>query len=102
MAVVVPLTSGVIWLVGPEGEPDPYERVANCRAAHGAPVAPPVARPEPEPAVFGDCTWPPLPGAAAEGYYEIRVSVRPIPDSETVMEATHVEVIDADCLAVKV
>jgi len=74
--------AGVLWwLLGPEEEPTAAERVASCQLRHGIQQPPLTAAPE---QVLRRCAWP-APGAEADGYHEITVTVtEPEVDGERV------------------
>lgn len=122
MAVVVPLVSLVFWIISrtgskPSAQPPaatvastptarpteqqrlpltPEERVAACRQAHSAPVAPLA-----EEGSYGDCTWPAVEGAGADGYYEIAMTEYEIPGSSGADQFTSVQVFVSTCAAIK-
>ncbi len=78
----------------------PEEHVAACRKAHAAPLE----RDVPAAAgtwrrLYGDCSWPPVPGAAKDGYFEIKVTTYPIPGAVMADKFTSVQVFKSGCAA---
>lgn len=57
----------------------PEAKIASCRDKHSAPVAPPTLPDNPTGAeldalsvkLWADCSWPALPGAGVDGYWEV-------------------------------
>lgn len=86
----------------------PEERVAECRAEHGAPgrtgsETSGEGRDESTATwTYSNCTWPPVPGVSEDGYYEIEVTTVRIPGTAGVDQHTEIQTFRGPCRSFRV
>jgi hypothetical protein len=73
------------------------ERVEACKKAHKVPDKQDMSAPNKVPHRYVYCSWPPVPGAGHDGYYEITVTEHDIPGTAAVEKYTSVQVFESEC-----
>lgn len=79
-------------------QPDtPEEFLAECRANHPDSAEAPATRTNTAERSFSGCSWPPVPGAASDGFYQVRLTEYEIPGSVGADQFSLVQVFSSAC-----